>query len=72
MNQQRKKAKPTLVAEAEEDAVLGEQIQTQIGAKLKALYDEAAQEPVPDRFRDLLKALATKEKGRDDRGNEVR
>ena len=28
-----------------------------IGAKLRALYDEVAREPVPDRFIELLKQL---------------
>ncbi len=35
--------------------------QAQIGRMLKAMYDEVAQEPVPDRFRDLLKQLEGKE-----------
>ena len=31
-----------------------------IGAKLRALYDEVAREPVPDRFIELLKQLDDK------------
>ncbi len=31
-----------------------------IGAKLRALYDEVAREPVPDRFVELLKQLDEK------------
>ena len=31
-----------------------------IGAKLRALYDEVAREPVPDRFIELLKQLDEK------------
>jgi hypothetical protein len=31
-----------------------------IGAKLRALYDEVAREPVPDRFVELLKQLDDK------------
>lgn len=37
-----------------------------IGQKLKAEYDKIAQEPVPDRFMDLLKQL---EDGPDDDGS---
>lgn len=40
---------------------INENIQEQIGAKLKALFDESAKQPVPDRFVELLQALAEKE-----------
>jgi hypothetical protein len=35
--------------------------QAQIGRMLKAMYDEVAQEPVPEKFLDLLKQLERKE-----------
>jgi hypothetical protein len=44
---------------------LSENIQEQIGAKLKALFDESVNQPVPDRFVELLQALAEKEDGAD-------
>jgi anti-sigma factor NepR-like protein len=40
----------------EQEAVLDRAI----GAKLRALYDEVAREPVPDRFIELLKQLDDK------------
>ncbi len=40
---------------------LNENIQEQIGAKLKALFDESVNQAVPDRFVELLQALAEKE-----------
>ncbi|MGE8941668.1 NepR family anti-sigma factor [Leptospira interrogans] len=42
---------------------INEIVQEQIGAKLKALFDESAAQPVPDRFVELLQALAEKEDG---------
>lgn len=49
--------------------VLSDNIQEQIGAKLKALFDESVNQTVPDRFVELLQALAEKEDGADpDRG----
>jgi hypothetical protein len=36
-------------------------VQAAIGRKLRALYDEVANEPVPDRFSELLKQLAEQE-----------
>jgi hypothetical protein len=35
-----------------------------IGARLRALYDEVAQEPVPDRFVELLRQLDEKKPDR--------
>jgi len=32
-------------------------VQSKIGEKLKALYDDVVRQPVPDRFRDLLSQL---------------
>jgi hypothetical protein len=63
-----KKALPTGKAAGprEEDdglvnPALNENIQEQIGAKLKALFDESMNQAVPDRFVELLQALAEKE-----------
>jgi hypothetical protein len=50
---------------------LSETIQEQIGAKLKALFDHAVEQPVPDKFVQLLEELATKEEGADDSGHEL-
>ena len=36
-------------------------VQAAIGRKLRALYDEVANEPVPDRFSEHLKKLAEQE-----------
>ena len=35
---------------------------TQIGQKLRTLYAEVESEPVPERLRELIEALAAKEK----------
>ena len=50
---------------------LNENIQEQIGAKLKALFDESVNQAVPDRFVELLQALAEKEDGADGDGSEL-
>lgn len=51
---------------------LNEYIQEQIGAKLKALFDESVNQAVPDRFVELLQALAEKEEdGADTNGSEL-
>jgi len=50
---------------------LNENIQEQIGAKLKALFDESVNQAVPDRFVELLHALAEKEDGADGDGSEL-
>lgn len=62
--------------EEEENSVAGpalnEHIQQQIGAKLKALFDESVNQAVPDRFVELLQALAEKEEdGADTNGSEL-
>ena len=44
---------------------INDYVQEQIGSKLKALFDEPAKQPVPDRFVELLQALAKKEDGPD-------
>lgn len=35
-------------------------VQDHIGQELRAMYDEVLQQPIPDRFLDLLKALDEK------------
>ena len=61
--------KATGPREAEDEQVCGpglnENVQEQIGAKLKALFDESVTQAVPDRFVELLQALAEKEDGAD-------
>ena len=37
-------------------------IQTAIGVRLRAYYDEIARQPVPDRFVELLKQLDSKDR----------
>ena len=39
-------------------------LQAQIGQKLKAMYDEVAQAPIPDKFLDLLEKLNSQEKSK--------
>ncbi len=68
-NATKRKPLPTSKAtdpRAEEDErvigpTLNDNIQEQIGAKLKALFDESVHQAVPDRFVELLQALAEKE-----------
>jgi len=48
--------KTIMEAKLEQETV----IDRAIGAKLRALYDEVAREPVPDRFIELLKQLDDK------------
>ena len=38
-------------------------VQARIGDNLRAMYDELLQQPVPDRFRDLLGQLAQPREG---------
>lgn len=51
---------------AAEDPKLDRAIQARIGDQLRAMYSELLEQPVPDRFRDLLEKLdqETKEKSR--------
>jgi len=51
--------KTIMEAKLEQETV----IDRAIGAKLRALYDEVAREPVPDRFIELLKQLDEKKPG---------
>jgi len=44
-----------------EPPTLSDEAQRQIGRKLRLLYEELEAEPIPDRFVDLLRALAEKE-----------
>lgn len=41
---------------------LTEQTQRRIGTHLRAMYDGLVQQPVPDRFRDLIEKLQESEK----------
>ncbi|SDR57858.1 hypothetical protein SAMN05519103_05906 [Rhizobiales bacterium GAS113] len=40
---------------------LSEEVQQQIGRKLRLLYEQLEAEPIPDSFVELLRALAEKE-----------
>ena len=40
---------------------LSKELQNHIGSKLRAVYGQLVQEPVPDRFADLLKQLSNTE-----------
>lgn len=42
------------------DPKLDRVIQTRIGDQLRAMYDDLMQQPVPDRFKDLLSQLEHK------------
>lgn len=42
---------------------LDARLQAQIGYKLKAMYDDIANEPIPDKFLDLLRKLDGQERG---------
>ncbi|SDR13939.1 hypothetical protein SAMN05519103_00893 [Rhizobiales bacterium GAS113] len=50
---------PTL--DQAEVPALSEEVQQQIGRKLRLLYEQLEAEPIPDRFVELLRALAEKE-----------
>ena len=45
-------------------------VQSAIGKRLRAYYDDVASEPVPDRFLSLLDALDAAESSSGHRGNE--
>ncbi len=45
------------------DPRLGELSQKRIGDQLRAMYDDLVQQPVPDRFKDLLAELEGKGRG---------
>lgn len=47
--------------EQEEAPTLSDEAQKQIGRKLRLLYEQLEAEPIPDKFVDLLRALAEKE-----------
>ncbi len=47
-----------------ENAGLDTRLQAQIGLKLKQMFDEVANAPVPDKFIDLLKQLDGQEKSK--------
>jgi len=47
--------------EQDEAPTLSDEAQKQIGRKLRLLYEQLEAEPIPDKFVDLLRALAEKE-----------
>jgi hypothetical protein len=50
------------VEKKEEDLQIDEHIQRRIGAKLRSYYDELLNEPIPDKFIELLVKLDEKER----------
>ncbi|MBX9932891.1 MAG: anti-sigma factor [Methylobacterium sp.] len=42
-----------------DDAVLNDLTQKRIGLHLRTMYDAVVQQPIPDRFRDLIARLDT-------------
>jgi hypothetical protein len=52
---------PRRMLEEVQAPTLSDEAQRQIGRKLRLLYEELEAEPIPDRFVDLLRALAEKE-----------
>jgi hypothetical protein len=54
-------SKETPVLKEPEAPTLSEEARRQIGQKLRLLYEQLEAEPIPDRFVDLLRALAEKE-----------
>ncbi len=55
------KTTETIVEAATGEPVLGEDLQVHIGRKLRAVYDEVANEAVPERFLKLLDELERKQ-----------
>jgi hypothetical protein len=45
------------------DVALNAAVQARIGRELRAVFDEVVNEPVPDRFHQLLAALEAKQAG---------
>ena len=52
---------PRPMIETAEQPTLNVEAQRQIGKKLRLLYEELEAEPIPDKFVELLRALAEKE-----------
>jgi hypothetical protein len=48
--------------DVEDDTQIDEHIQRRIGAKLRAYYDELLNEPIPEKFIELLVKLDEKER----------
>ena len=44
------------------NALIGQDIQSHLGRKLKASYEDLVRQPVPDKFRQLLEELERREK----------
>ncbi len=51
-------------SEAADSAGLDARLQAKIGQTLKAMFDEVAKAPVPDKFLDLLNKLEVQEKNK--------
>jgi hypothetical protein len=48
--------------QVEDDSQIDEHIQRRLGAKLRAYYDELLNEPIPEKFIELLVKLDEKER----------
>ena len=58
-----KSRKPGGAKGSKTEAALDQTLQAHIGRQLRAMYDEVIQEPVPDRFLQLLEGLESKTAG---------
>lgn len=59
MTNKQTRAEPS---DVEDDTQIDEHIQRRIGAKLRAYYDELLNEPIPEKFIELLVKLDEKER----------
>jgi hypothetical protein len=57
-------ADPAVEAGRQTRVRLDPRVRAHIGSRIKAVYDEVLEEPVPDRFVALLDELASKERNR--------
>jgi pantoate kinase len=55
--------RPSLNGKLDTNAKLDSSSQKRIGDQLRAMYDELMQQPVPDRFRELLDQLDRNKEG---------
>ena len=62
----------TLGSKLATDPKLDSNSQSRIGDQLRAMYDELMQQPVPDKFRDLLDKLDRKNAGKEESGAKER
>ena len=56
--------KPAALYDFPPKGILDRSLQAQLGRQLRAIFSDVAEEPVPDRFVQLLDALEAREKGR--------